>query len=152
MTTRLSFSEGGWIFVDGGAHVHQGADGEQCDLAGVAADLVEEESDGVGVSGLGEAVVLGVAALRESALGGRGNTSSYRDFRPTSFGKEAVEELGAGLGVTEGGSDAEDLEFGAAEGQCDGEGIVDVVADVGIDDYFFGDGFLRNRRGWRGLH
>jgi len=81
-------------------------------LAGVAADLVEEESDGVGVSGLGEAVVLGVAALRESALGGRGNTSSYRDFRPTSFGKEAVEELGAGLGVTEGGSDAEDLEFG----------------------------------------
>jgi len=114
-------------------------------------NLFEEKSNGVRVRGLCEAVVLGVPALRECALGGRGNTSSYRDFRAASFGKEAVEELGAGLGVTEGGSDAEDLEFGAAEGECDGEGVVDVVADVGVDDYFFGYGFLGNRRGWRGL-
>jgi len=29
----LELSEGGWILVDGGADIHQGADGDQRDLA-----------------------------------------------------------------------------------------------------------------------
>jgi len=88
----------------------------------------------------------GIVTLRESALGGRGNASGYGDVGATGFGKEAVEKPGAGFRVAESGSDAEDLEFGTAESECHGEGVVNVVANVGVDDDFFG-----LRRSWSGL-
>ncbi len=136
----LEFAEGGGVFVDGGADVHQGADGDESDLAGVAADLVEEEGDGVRVGELGKVAGFGVAALSERGFGRGGCAGGYGDVGATDFGEEAVEEFGAGFGVAEGGGDAEDLQFGAAEGEGDGEGVVDVVADVGVEDYFFGEG------------
>ncbi len=116
-------------------------------MAGIAADLIEEEGDGVGVGRLGKTVVLGVAALGEVGLGRRGNASGNGDFRAASFGEEAVEELSASFGVAEGGGDAEDLEFGAAEGEGDGEGVVNVVADVGVQDYFLEEGVSRRGLG-----
>ena len=88
----------------------------------------------------------GIVTLRESALGGRGNASGYRDFGVASFSEETVEKPGAGFRVAESGGDAEDLEFGTAEGERHGEGVVNVVANVGIDDDFFG-----LRRSWSGL-
>src|SRR5882724_4794803 len=136
----LEFAERSGVFVDGGADVHQWADGYEGNLAGATADLVEEEGIGIRVGRFGEVVVLGVAALGESSFGWRGDAGGHRDFRAADFGKEAVEELGAGLGVTERGGDAEDLEFGAAESEGDGEGVVDIVADVGVEDYFFRGG------------
>ncbi len=143
----LEFAEGGGILVDGGADVHQGADGDENDLAWVTADLVEEESCGVGVGGLGEVAGFRVAALGEVGFGRAGCAGGYGDFGAADFGEEAVEEFGAGFGVAEGGGDAEDLQFGAAEGEGDGEGVVDVVADVGVEDYFFGEGGGRRRLG-----
>ena len=147
----LELAEGGGVFVDGGTDVHQRADGDERDLAGVAPDLVEEEGDGVGVRRLGEAAGFGVAALGEGALGRRRYASGYGDVRATGFGKEAVEKLGAGFRVAESCGDAEDLEFGAAESKGYGEGVVDVVADVGVDDNFFGKGFLGGCGGGRRL-
>ncbi len=136
----LEFAEGGGVLVDSGADVHQGADGDESDLAGVAADLVEEEGDGVRVGELGKVAGFGVAALGEVGFGRGGCAGGYGDFGATDFGEEAIEELGAGFRIAEGGGDAEDLQFGAAEGEGDGEGVVDVVADVGVEDYFFGEG------------
>jgi hypothetical protein len=102
--------------------------------------LVEEEGDGVGVRRLGEMAGFGVAALGKGAFRRRGDADSYRDVRAADFGEETVEKLGAGLGVTKRGGDAEDLEFGAAESEGDSEGVVNVVADVSVEDYFFRDG------------
>src|SRR5229473_1206940 len=136
----LEFAEGGGVLVDGRADVHQGADGDEGDLAGVAADLVEEEGYGIGVGGLGKVAGFGVAALGEVGFGRGGCAGGYGDFGATDFGEEAIEELGAGFGVADGGGDAEDLQFGAAEGEGYREGVVDVVADVGVQDHFFGEG------------
>src|SRR5581483_3238099 len=49
----------------------------------------------------------------------------------------AGEQSSAQSGVAEGGGDAENLQLRAAECQCHGKGIVDVVANVGVDDNFF---------------
>jgi hypothetical protein len=90
---------------------------------------------------------LGVAALREGALDGRGSSGGDGDFRTASFGEEAVEKFGSGFGVAEGGGHAEDLQFGAAQGQSYGESVVNVVADVGVNVDFLGSGGGRNLRG-----
>ena len=143
----LEFAEGGGIFVDGGADVHQWADGDEGDLAGVAADLVEEKGDGVGMRRLGEVAGFGVATLREGTFGRRGNAGGYGDVRTADFGQEAVEKLGAGFRVAERGGDAKDLEFGATKSEAHGERVINVVADVGVDDDFFGEGGGRRRLG-----
>jgi len=109
-------------------------------LEDVAAKPFQDETDRVGMRWLRRVAAFGVAALGERGLGRRGRTGGHGYLGVADFGEEAVQELGTGFGVTEGGSDAEDLEFGAAEGECDGEGIVDVVANVGVDEYFFGEG------------
>ena len=133
----LELAERGGVFVDGGADVHQRADSDQRDLARVAADLVEEEGDGVGMGRLGEAVVLGVTTLGERAFWRSGRAGGYGNVLAASFGEKAVKNLGAGFRVAKSGGDAEDLEFGAAESKSDGEGVVNVVADVRVDDDFF---------------
>src|SRR5205814_7529087 len=109
----LELAEGGGILIDGGADVHERADGQERDLTRVAANLVEEAGDRVGMGRLGKTVVFGVTALGEYALGGRGCAGSYGDFRAAYFGEEAVEKFGAGFRVAESCSDAEDLKFGA---------------------------------------
>src|SRR5258708_4682374 len=133
----LEFAEGGRVFVDGGADVHERTDGDQRDLAGVAADLLKQEGDGIWMRRLGEAAGFRVAALRERTLGGRWRASGYQNVGAADFGEETVEEFGASFGVTESGSDAKDLQFGAAYGESHGEGVVYVVSDVRVDDDFF---------------
>ena len=88
----------------------------------------------------------GVAALGERGLGRRGRASRHGYLLAADFGEEAVEKLRSGFGVPKGSGDAHDLQFGAAQGERDGEGIVDVVADISVDDYFFWEG-----RSWRRL-
>jgi hypothetical protein len=86
-----------------------------------------------------------VASLGEYAVGFGGRAGGDGDILAAAFPEHAVDDPGAGFGVAEGGGNAEDFEFGAAQGESDGEGVVDVVADVGIDDDFF-----VRRRGLRG--
>src|SRR6266704_463929 len=80
--------------------------------------------------------------LGEGALGRRRNASGHGNVRATGFGEEAVKKLGASFGVAESCGDAKDFEFGAAERESDGEGVVNVVADVGVNDDFFGKSLL----------
>ena len=47
--------------------------------------------------------------------------------------QEAAEEIGAGMSVAVRRGDAAYFEFRAGQRECQGECIVDVVADVGID-------------------
>src|SRR6266853_931197 len=148
----LEFSEGGRGFVDGGTDVHERTDGNQRDLGGVAADLVKQEGDGIGMRRLGVVTGFRVAALGEGALGRRWRASGYQNVGAADFGEETVEEFGASFGVAESGSEAEDLQFGAAHGQGHGEGVVYVVAYVRVDDDFFrerGSGFASTDR-WDG--
>src|SRR6267154_370288 len=133
----LEFAEGDRVFVDGGADVHERTDGDQRDFAGVSADLLKQEGDGIWMRRLGEAAGFRVAALGEGAFGGRWRASGYQNVGPADFGEETVEEFCASFGVTESGSDAEDLQFGAAHGKSHSEGVVYVVADVRVDDNFF---------------
>ena len=107
-------------------------------MARVAANLFEEECDGIRVRRFGKMAGFGVAALGERGLGRRGRSYGHGYLRAPDFGEEAVEKLRPGFSVPESSGDAEDLQFGAAQGEREGEGIVDVVSDVGIDDYLFG--------------
>ena len=85
---------------------------------------------------VGIVAAFGVAALGERAFGGRGRTGCHRDFRAAHFGKETINKLCASLGVSKRGGDAEDLQFRAAQSQSEGESVIEVVADVGVDDDF----------------
>ena len=53
------------------------------------------------------------------------------------FAQHAVQHLGARGGVAEGGRNAQHLEFRAGQGQPQGKGIVDIVADIAVDDDLF---------------
>ncbi len=138
LSLRLELAEGGGMFFDSAADVHQWTDGDERNLAGVAANLVKEKGDRLRMGRLGEMAGFGVAALGEGALGGRGNAGGYRDVRTSDFGEEAVEELGASFCIAESRGNAENLQFGAVQRESHGESVVDVIPNVGVDDDFFG--------------
>src|SRR3989441_9903839 len=81
----------------------------------------------------------GVAPLRERAFTHRGRARCNGDVRTANFGKEAIDELSAGLGVSERGCDPDNLQFRAAQSQSESKSVINVVADVGVNDYFFGE-------------
>src|SRR6266581_3298894 len=83
---------------------------------------------------------LGVAPLGERAFTHRGRARCHGDVRTANFGKEAIDKLRAGLGVSERGCDPDDLQFRAAQSQSKSKSVINVVADVGVNDHFFGDG------------
>ena len=93
--------------------------------------------------GRGEAARIGVGTLGEGSFGRRGPAYSHGDVTSTCFREKTVEQFGAFGGVSEGGGDAENLELRASQREAYGESVVNVVADVGIDDDFL----RRSRRG-----
>ena len=133
----LEAAEEGWVTVDEGADVGEGADGEEGDLVRVARDLFREEVECGGMAGDG-VMLFRVDFLGEAGGWWCGQTYRYRDVCVAGVREEAVEQAGAEGGIAEGGGEAEDPEFGAAQGEGDGEGVVDVVTDVGVDDDFCG--------------
>jgi hypothetical protein len=58
--------------------------------------------------------------------------------------EKSLSEARAKIGVAPGCGDTDDLQFRAGNGERQRKGIVDVVADVGIED----DLLLLARRGW----
>jgi len=129
----LEEAEGCGVAVDGGADVHEWADGDEGDFVGVGAGGVEDEGCG-GLGSVGLGVGLGVGGLGEGADGWGGDAGSYGDVGVAGVGEEVGDDVGAGDGVAEGGGDAEDLELRGMEGVGDGEGVVYVVTDVGVDE------------------
>ena len=57
--------------------------------------------------------------------------------------EEAVDKAGAEGGVSPGGGDAEEVELGALEDEAKSEDVVDVVADIGVEDDFLRGDVLR---------
>ena len=132
-------AEGGGVAVDGGLDGGEGAEGDEGDLVGVGADGVEQEGDAVGVDG-GGGDALGEGALGEGGGRGGGGAGGDEDVAVAGIGEEAGKEAGAEGGVAEGGGDAEEVELGGLEEEGDGEGVVDVVADVGVEEDELGGG------------
>jgi len=136
------------VAVNGSTDVRQRPDGNERDLARILADLAEQEIDGVGMrfqrrAGLSpERLRKRYLALRRYALGDRNGGVA-------GFSEQTIDEPRAELRVSPGGADAENFELGAGNRKTDGEGVVDVVADVGVDDDFnfrSGAGGCRRRR------
>jgi len=130
MMTRLKLSEGSRVLVDGGPDIHQRSDGDQRNLARVAANLFEEKKRRHSVRRFGKMAGFGVATLGERGLGRRGRASRHGYLRrPTSARKRSRSFARVSV-VPEGSCDADDLQFGAAQSEREREGIVDVVADI----------------------
>src|SRR6185369_13369290 len=122
-------------------------DAYQGDLAGILADFLEQEVNASWMR-LGRGTGFGPARLCEPKLGLGVDALGYWDRRAAGLGEEAVDQTGAEFGVAPSGRDAHDVNFGAVEGEAQGKGVVEVVADVGVDDNFsFGGG---GRRGLGG--
>ncbi len=83
---------------------------------------------------------VGVVALRHGIFRGGWLPCQDGNFRAADFAQKSVDDAGTGFGVAEGSGYAKDFEFGAFDGEREGEGVVDVVADVGVDDDFLGRG------------
>jgi hypothetical protein len=62
------------------------------------------------------------------------HTRSHRNIRPTHCREKAVHQPGPQLRIAKRRGHAHDFQFGTAQRQRKGEGIVDVIADIGIDD------------------
>jgi len=139
--------EGGGIAVDEGANVDERADGDEGDLAGIAANLVENEIHGGRMRSAGEAAGIAVTALAHGIFGLRGDAGEDGNVAARDFAEHTIDDACTGFGVPEGGGDSQDLQFGTAESEGDGEGVVNVVADVSVNDDFFGGG--GSRRSWR---
>jgi hypothetical protein len=85
-----------------------------------------------------ELPAFGVAALGEGAeididrrTHGDGNVAAAQ------LAQHAIEHFGAGWRIAETGGHADDLKFRTGKCQPQREGIVDIVADIAVDDDFF---------------
>ena len=67
----------------------------------------------------------------------RWNACGDRDVLMSGFSQKPVCQFGAEFCVAESGGDSQNLQLRAAQGQGYGEGVVHIVADVGVDDDFF---------------
>ncbi len=131
----IEFAEGCRVFVNRFTKIAERADGDDRDFAGEFGGLREKKFDGFGMLRR-RLALLGPIGLRE--VGGGVGCSAYEDGHGPDVGflEEAVDKPSAKGGVAPRGGDAENFAFWAA--QCEGqrEGVVNVVADVGIEDDF----------------
>ncbi len=95
------------------------------------------KSTAFGMRGSGEMAAFAVTPLIHDVGGMRRSASDDGNISAACFPKKPIYDFGAGLGVAEGGGYAENLEFGTLESERQGEGVVNVIADVGINDYSF---------------
>src|SRR5215472_15313409 len=99
---------------------------------------------------LREVPALGILQLRKGGLRRCSRACGNRNIRAPHFSEQAVEELGPHFRIAKSGGDPEDLEFRAAQGQSYGKSIVNIVANVRInDDLFFGSWLKHSRAGAR---
>ena len=105
-------AEGGWVLGDGRLNIDERADGDKGDLAGVTADLAEQERDGCGVFVCGG--LAGIGGLGE--VGGfAGDAGEDRNAGAADGGEIAIDEAGAEFCVAKRGLDAEQVELGTAQ-------------------------------------
>src|SRR5579872_826996 len=88
-----------------------------------------------------------IAPLREIAVGGR-SSDCDRYLGPADLAQQTIKQPGPGLGIAECCRNAKYLQFRTAKRKCHSERVVDIVPDVGINNYFFRH---RSRGRLRGL-
>ena len=89
---------------------------------------------------------LGILQLRKRGLRLCRRACGNGNIRARRFFEQAVEELGSHFRIAKGSGDAEDLQFRAAQGQSYGKSIVNVVANVRINDDPFLGSLLKHCR------
>jgi hypothetical protein len=127
--------------AQGEGYVRERADGDERDLFFRRQQGFDDEVDGAaaGVGGRLFAILYGfeLAGFLEDG----GVEEGFADARQQRDVLTVVEaeffpgELRAIGDVAEDGGDSADIEFGGLQGQGEGNGVVDVIADVGVEDY-----------------
>uniref|UniRef100_E6PYA2 Uncharacterized protein n=1 Tax=mine drainage metagenome TaxID=410659 RepID=E6PYA2_9ZZZZ len=127
--------EGFRAALAGCGNVEQRSDGKERNLARMGLNGGEQGSDRIGVWPRRKS--LGVGTLGEHIGGLGGQPGSDRNGRRARSGEEAIKktihQARACFGIAKGGRDAQNPDLGAFEQQRESKGIVDVVADVGVD-------------------
>src|SRR6185437_8819931 len=95
-------------------------------------DLIEQKLHTVAV--LAGRLVLGVRGLCEDVAVRSELARCDRDIAPANRREIPVDQARAQFGVTKVGGDTENLDLRTAQYQREGERIVDVIPDVGIQD------------------
>ena len=122
------------VAVDGGADVRQRPDGNERDLAGMLANLAEQEFDGGRMRF--RRACLSPARLRKRRFALCRNPFRDGNVRVAGFREQAIRQTGAQVGISPSRRDSDNFELGTGKRKTDGERVVDIVADVGIDDDF----------------
>jgi hypothetical protein len=65
------------------------------------------------------------------------NAHGHGNVFPAGFFKEAAQQAGAEMRVAPSAGDSQNLKFRTSQREPNGEGIINIVADVGVDDNFF---------------
>ena len=122
-----------------GADVSQRCDRNESNFARILSDRIEDEADSI-------RVVLSwrlqrVGFLRQAVFDGSFWPGKDRDCLVASFFEHLGNQPRAQLCISESSRDAHDLHFRAFQEQCEGIGVVNVIADVRIQDYLSGRTF-----------
>jgi len=119
--------------IDGGADVGERSDGYEGYLARLLANASQQKIDGLSMS-LYRRGVLRPARLGKGRLASSGNSLGYGKALMLRFREKAIHEPRAKMSVAPGGGDPSDSDFWAGERQRQSKGVVDVIADIGIED------------------
>ena len=135
----FQLAESGRILIDHRADIGQRPDGDQGDLAGIFARLVQDEIHRRRMRSARERAALGIAALGEGAqidIGGRAHGDG--NVAAAQLAQHAVEHFRARRRVAEACRHADNVELRTGQRQPQGKRVVDIIADIAIDDDFLG--------------
>jgi hypothetical protein len=127
------------VLVNQSSDVYQGTDGDQSDLIGVFPDLAQDVIHGAWMRGLGELSAFRITTLTRGIGNMRGRARCHNDIRAAGLSEKTIQQPGASFGVTERSRDSQNLKFRTAQRKRDGERVIDIVSDIGIDNYFLGN-------------
>ena len=133
---RLIFFRRQRVSFDQGRHVGEFADGDQGDLPGIAMELAAQKIDGAFLQNLRARKAIRPGGLVDVLLGSR-HTGHHRHLPP--FSARFPQHLGGDArprrGVAGDGGHTQQFKFGAVDDQRQGKGIVNIGADVGVEDH-----------------
>jgi hypothetical protein len=93
-----------------------------------------------------EVTTLSIAALGELIVSVSRCSHGDWNVLATGLPEKPIQELGASLGISEGGGNAENFQLRAAETERNRECVIDVISDIGVNDDFFRNARLHRLR------
>ena len=128
----LQFAEGGWVARNRRLLVEQRTDGDEGDLPGMRANLTEQKANSVPILAIG--LLARICGLREVIRRLSGDACFDRKVFPAHCREVTIDEASAQFGIAKGRGDAEEFDLRAAQQKSQRKRIVDVVANVGVDN------------------